>query len=554
VGERTSTDDRPTLLDDVDRDAPGVDRWLLGLTALSVLVGVVARLAPRSDLWLDEALSVNIARLPLGQLPDALRQDGHPPLYYVLLHFWTAVDTSNWWVRALSALIAVAGLPLAYLVGRRIGSRAAGDGLGSRRTGLLMLAAYAVVPYGVRYGAETRMYALVIVEVLAGYLLLDNLWSGRTTGRNRVLSAAGLALVAAAMLWTHYWSLWLIGTVGLVALWQSVRGRTPATRTGARWSVGALVGGGVLFLPWLPTMLYQSAHTGTPWGKPFRPTTMLLVALVDFAGGSFAEAQLLSYLLVGLVVAGLVVRTVRTPAPHLVLGGRPQPRVRTEVGILLVTLGVAWAVSLVSSGTFASRYASVVYPLFLAAVAAGMALARSPRTTAVLLAVVLAGSSVACVVEVGTDRSQSGVVAERLLADEQRQAAASGAAVPPVVVVCPDQLGPSMGRALARRSPSGWPEIVPFPSGGDPERVDWVDYKERNAAADPARFVADLTKDLSAQTPVYLAYNTSYKTFEGKCEGLAAALAQDRDAELLVAGDADNFFEGFSLTAFRPRS
>ena len=550
MGERTNPDEQRTLLDDVDRDAPGVDRWLIGLTALSLLVGVVGRLAPRSDLWLDEALSVNIARLPLGQIPEALRQDGHPPLYYVLLHFWTVVDTSNWWVRALSALIAFAGFPLAYLVGRRIGSRVAGDALGARRTGLLMLAVYAVVPYGVRYGAETRMYSLVIVEVLAAYLLVDNLWSGRTTGRNRVLSAVGLALATTALLWTHYWSMWLIGSVGLVALWQSVRGRSSETRTGARWSVGAMVAGGVLFAPWLPTMLYQSAHTGTPWGKSFRPTTMLLVAVVDFAGGSFAEAQLLSYLLVGLVVAALVVRAVRNPAPELVLGARPLPRVRTEVGVLLFTLGVAWAVSVVASGTFASRYASVVYPLFLAAVAAGIALARTPRATAVLLVVVLAGSSVATAVEVRADRSQSGVVAERILADEARV----GATTSPVVVVCPDQLGPSVGRALSRRSPSGWPQVVPFPDAGNPDLVDWVDYKLRNAAADPARFVAELTADLPPSTTVYLAANNSYKTFEGKCEGVATALAKDRDPELLVTGDADNFFEAFNLTAFRPRA
>ena len=53
---------------------------------------------------------------------------------------------------------------------------------------------------------------------------------------------------------------------------------------------------------------------------------------------------------------------------------------------------------------------------------------------------------------------------------------------------------------------------------------------------------------------MYLAANNSYKTFEGKCEGVAAALSADRDPELLVKGDADNFFEAFSLTAFRPRT
>ncbi|MEY4916125.1 MAG: hypothetical protein RL616_38, partial [Verrucomicrobiota bacterium] len=39
--------------------------------------------------------SVNIARLPLGELPEALRHDGHPPLYYALLHVWMQVAGSG---------------------------------------------------------------------------------------------------------------------------------------------------------------------------------------------------------------------------------------------------------------------------------------------------------------------------------------------------------------------------------------------------------------------------------------------------------------------------
>ncbi len=35
--------------------------------------------------WIDEGLSVGIADRPLGDIPGVLRQDGSPPLYYVLL-------------------------------------------------------------------------------------------------------------------------------------------------------------------------------------------------------------------------------------------------------------------------------------------------------------------------------------------------------------------------------------------------------------------------------------------------------------------------------------
>ena len=36
--------------------------------------------------WIDEGLSVGIADRPLGDIPGVLRQDGSPPLYYVLLN------------------------------------------------------------------------------------------------------------------------------------------------------------------------------------------------------------------------------------------------------------------------------------------------------------------------------------------------------------------------------------------------------------------------------------------------------------------------------------
>ncbi|MFM7069960.1 MAG: hypothetical protein ACKOYM_10945 [Actinomycetes bacterium] len=525
-----------------------VDRWLRALVGIAVIAGVVLRFWPRSDLWLDEALSLNIARLPIGEIPEALRHDGHPPLYYALLHVWTSVSTSAWWVRSLSGVVALAGFPLAYAAGRRVGRRTTQDHLGSSRTALIALAVYAIVPYGVRYGAETRMYALVIVEVLAGYLLVERLWTGELAGPARRWASGGLALVTGALLWTHYWSIWLVACVGATAVWTALRSPSTDRRTGARWSVAAIAVGGLIFVHWLPAMLYQSAHTGTPWGARFRPTTMLLVTITDFAGGSFAEAQLLSYLLVGLVAAALVVRLQSSSPPALVLGGRPLPRVRVEVGLLLSTLAVAWAVSFAAGGTFASRYAAVVYPLFLIAVAAGIALARSPRATTLLVAVVVLGSTMAGAIEVSTDRSQSGVVASRILADEAQRPNAES-----VVVVCPDQLGPALGRALERRSPSGWPKIVPFPSAGNAALVDWVDYEERNRRADPAAFVDALSARTPADATVYLAVNNTYKTFEGKCEGIAAALARGRAPALLVAGDGDNFYEGFSLFAFRPR-
>ena len=117
-----------TLVDggvDDDATAAETDRstrygWVVPVVLGTIVVlGVVLRFVQRSPLWLDEALSVNISRLPVGDLLDALRHDGHPPLYYLILHYWMKVfGEGDIAVRALSGLIAVASLPLTTEVQR----------------------------------------------------------------------------------------------------------------------------------------------------------------------------------------------------------------------------------------------------------------------------------------------------------------------------------------------------------------------------------------------------------------------------------------------------
>src|SRR5690606_28023570 len=107
-----------------------------------------------TPLWLDEALSVNIASAPLAEIDDLLRHDGHPPLYYWLLHLWIDVfGDGDAAVRALSGVLGLAAIVLVYLVARRL----AGPTLGVLAAVLL-----AVSPYGIRYSSEARMYELVV--------------------------------------------------------------------------------------------------------------------------------------------------------------------------------------------------------------------------------------------------------------------------------------------------------------------------------------------------------------------------------------------------------
>ena len=78
------------------------------LLFLAILItAVVTRLLFLGDhsLWVDELFSLKYARLNLHDLlSEVAANDNHPPLYYVLLHFWVqAFGASEFALRSLSA-------------------------------------------------------------------------------------------------------------------------------------------------------------------------------------------------------------------------------------------------------------------------------------------------------------------------------------------------------------------------------------------------------------------------------------------------------------------
>src|SRR5947209_5892355 len=83
-----------------------------------LVVAVVLRFASlgRLSLWSDEAFSVTLARQP----PSVILATGdiHPPLYYLLLHFWIVTNDSEFWVRVPSAAFGVFAVIVTYAIGR----------------------------------------------------------------------------------------------------------------------------------------------------------------------------------------------------------------------------------------------------------------------------------------------------------------------------------------------------------------------------------------------------------------------------------------------------
>jgi mannosyltransferase len=501
--------------------------WLVAAVVAVVVAGVVMRFVTLSEMWLDEALTVNVSRLPLRDIPDWLRHDGAPPLYYFMLHVWTDVfGTSNFAVRSLSAVLSVVTLPVMWFAGRRIAGR----------TGAwIALLITASSPFAIQFGSEARMYSLVMLLVALGYLAVRRVLERPSLGRQAVV-----ALITGLLLYTQYWAFYLIAVVGALLAWQAWRGRDADQRHAARAGIVAMVAGAITFLPWIPTFLYQSAHTGTPWGEAVFLTASFAFALRDFAGGEHSEAYTLLVVLIMLTIIALCGRAI--DRYRLEIDVRTRPGVRPEALVWVGTLLLGGAFAFIAHSTFAGRYASVLYPLFALVVVYGITVFTDTRVRAIVLAVVVIIGLVSGARNVFDDRTEAGPVAEAIRA---------GAKPGDVVLYCPDQLGPSVSRLLS--GTRGLTQLT-FPRGDRPELVDWVDYKERRDKTDPNVFARQVADRAGPGQTIWYVIAVQYRGGnEGKCDAVHRALVSLRgNARQLVEAD-DKYNEFFALFEYPPR-
>lgn len=472
----------------------------MAVAVLGCAVGLAAGVRS-GPLWLDEALSVEIARLPLTSVPDALRQDGAPPLYYVLLKGWMALfGDGTVAVRLLSVSLVPVALLLVHRLGDRVGGRAVA------RAGVVALAA---LPWTMRYGSETRMYMLVVVLVLAGALALRAV---HTAGSRRAVAA--LAITGGALLLTHYWATFLLTAVALLHVPGLVRRHPAACRVAA-----ALVLAGLVFSPWLPSLLFQTAHTGAPWADGVTPLDLVRTARFWGAGK------------VGPRTAFAVV-----VVPLAVLAVWRVPSARPIGAVVLLTLVLAWTGVALGGGAYTGRYTAVVVPLVALLVGMG-AVSLGGRALPLLgLGLLVATGLVTGVPAVGHARDATADVVAVL-----RSAAAPG----DLVVYCPDQLGPATARELG----PAYDQLV-YPTLGSPHRVDWVDYEARQDAADP-REIAARVDARSTQRAVLVVAAPGYRTYRHHCEGLVDGLTDRRGAAERVADERDR--SGPVVLRFPPR-
>ncbi len=133
-----------------------IEEFAPWLVVVITLIGGLLRvfILGNKGMWLDETFSIWLANHSVVDMMHWIVQiDQHPPLYYLLLHYWVALngDTPGS-VRLLSALFGAGTIPIIYLIGKRMSGVV---------VGLAAAVFLALSPFNIYYAQDTRMYTLL---------------------------------------------------------------------------------------------------------------------------------------------------------------------------------------------------------------------------------------------------------------------------------------------------------------------------------------------------------------------------------------------------------
>lgn len=246
---------------------------------LILCVGFALRLfrLGANSLWYDETVSLLLARADLAELIRHTAGDIHPPLYYLLLHFW--IRLAGWSEFSAAFLSLWFGALLVALV-----YRATREWLGARGIACVAALLVAVSPYNIWYSQEVRMYTVgATLGLLSVYFLRRMLTREKIFTRDFF----AYALFTALGFYTLYYFVFLMV---FQWLWVAYRAASNAKRQACNanglprahyrlplvflLSQLALV---LLYLPWFAIAFRQALDPPVPPWREFTPLPRVLL-------------------------------------------------------------------------------------------------------------------------------------------------------------------------------------------------------------------------------------------------------------------------------------
>jgi uncharacterized membrane protein len=222
------------------------------------------------SVWWDEAWSVHVARQGVvGALRLAIG-DIHPPLYFILLHYWGKLaGFGELSIRFLSLIFSLLIVPSIYYVVRKVFDT---------KAALTTMAIAAFAPVYVAYAQEARMYAILPLLYLFIIYRLYQLMEG---GGMRRRWWVELAIAEVLSIYLHYFSFFMLIYANLfIAFWR--RRVAFALR---RWFFSQLAVV-LLYLPWVWIAMPRWLAYGNPYARPLDLLSSAITIWHFYSGGN----------------------------------------------------------------------------------------------------------------------------------------------------------------------------------------------------------------------------------------------------------------------------
>jgi len=159
------------------------------------------------SLWLDEAISANVAKMPIEEIIRNFSiGDFHPPIFYWFLDLWTKIFGSNVVVLRLSSvLFSLITIYFVYLIGKKIKNE---------KIGILAALFLTLNPLFVYYSQELRMYSMATMWLIIGLYYFVKIKSKKYLKKDLVIFNFMMALAFG----TFYGSIFLIASLAIYFL------------------------------------------------------------------------------------------------------------------------------------------------------------------------------------------------------------------------------------------------------------------------------------------------------------------------------------------------
>ena len=195
------------------------------------------------DLWFDEVLCV-FQKSDLNNILNGRILDSNPPLYFLILHFFTPSKTSEFILRIPSAIFGILTVFVLYKFSKKFFSE---------NVALISSFLLAISPFHIYYSQEVKMYSLFILfSLLSLYFLTLAITDGK---ESKNLWWAGFVITNALSLYTHYYAMMLILVEAMIFLFYSIFNGFHKELTN-KWLFSNVIIF-VIFLPWIPIMLRE---------------------------------------------------------------------------------------------------------------------------------------------------------------------------------------------------------------------------------------------------------------------------------------------------------